>query len=220
LGAGAYFSRKADPLKVHLDTDLGGDIDDLCALAMLLRWREDVHIIGITTVAEAKGKRAGYIRYVLSLEEKDEIPVAAGADVSQGFYRYSELGYPPEQRYWPEKITPLSNEPDKAIELLKQSIDQGATIIGIGPFTNLYLLDMKYPGILKQANLFLMGGFVYPVRTGFPGWGNDLDWNIQVDAKSAKHVIENSNPTLIPLTITVETALRRAYLKDLEKAGN
>ena len=26
--------------KVHLDTDLGGDIDDLCALAMLLRWEE------------------------------------------------------------------------------------------------------------------------------------------------------------------------------------
>lgn len=25
---------------IHLDTDLGGDIDDLCALAMLLRWPE------------------------------------------------------------------------------------------------------------------------------------------------------------------------------------
>jgi hypothetical protein len=27
--------------KVHLDTDLGSDIDDLCALAMLLRWSKD-----------------------------------------------------------------------------------------------------------------------------------------------------------------------------------
>ena len=24
--------------KIHLDTDIGGDIDDLCALAMLLKW--------------------------------------------------------------------------------------------------------------------------------------------------------------------------------------
>ena len=24
--------------KIHLDTDLGGDLDDICALAMLLRW--------------------------------------------------------------------------------------------------------------------------------------------------------------------------------------
>lgn len=205
-------------MKVHLDTDLGGDIDDLCALAMLLRW-QGVQIIGITTVAEAEGKRAGYVHYSLNLEGKDDIPIAAGADVSQGYYRYAELGYPPEERYWSEKITPLATESDKAIELLKQSIEQEATIIGIGPFTNLYLLDVKYPGILKQAKLFLMGGFVYPIRNGFPNWGNDFDWNIQVDVKSAKHVLENSNPTLIPLTVSVETALRRAYLKDLESAG-
>jgi len=206
-------------LKIHLDTDLGGDIDDLCALALLLRWHGDIQVIGITTVAEAKGKRAGYVRYTLSLEGKDEIPVVAGADVAQGFYRYAELGYPPEERYWSKKIPPLSNEPDKAIELLKQSIEKGATVIGIGPFTNFYLLDLKYPGILKQANLFLMGGFVFPIRAGFPNWGNDFDWNIQVDVKSAKHVIENSDPTLIPLTVSVETALRRAYLKDLKEAG-
>ncbi len=34
--------------KVHLDTDLGGDTDDLCALAMLLKW-PDIQITGITT---------------------------------------------------------------------------------------------------------------------------------------------------------------------------
>ena len=52
---------------IHLDTDLGGDIDDLCALAMLLRW-EGVELTGITTVAEAHGRRAGYVRRVLKLE--------------------------------------------------------------------------------------------------------------------------------------------------------
>ena len=64
-----------------------------------------------------------------------------------------------------------------------------------------------------------MGGFIYPIRHGFPNWGNDSDWNIQVDVKSATHVLEHSNPTLIPLTVTVETALRRAYLSDLREAG-
>jgi purine nucleosidase len=207
-------------LKIHLDTDLGGDIDDLCALALLLRWRGDVHFTGITTVAEAKGRRAGYVRYILGLEGKNKIPVAAGADVSQGFYRYAELDYPSEERYWSEKIAPLPSTSDEAIQLLKQSIEQGATIICIGPFTNLYLLDIKYPGILKQANLFLMGGYVYPIRPGFPNWGNDSDWNIQVDVKSAKHVIENSNPVLVPLTVSVETALRRTYLGNLKKSGD
>ena len=205
--------------KIHLDTDLGGDIDDICALAMLLRWSGGLDFAGITTVAEANGRRAGYVRYVLGLEGKNNIPVAAGADVSQGFYRYTELSYPSDERYWPEPIASSTNSLDDAIDLLRQSVEQGATIVGIGPFTNLYLLDLKYPGILKQANLFLMGGYIYPIRSGFPNWGNNMDWNIQVDVKSAKYVIENSNPTLIPLTVTVETALRRAYLGDLRKSG-
>jgi purine nucleosidase len=204
--------------KIHLDTDLGGDIDDLCALAMLLRWNA-VEFTGITTVAEENGRRAGYVHHVLELDGKNNIPIAAGADVSQGFYRYPELGYPDEERYWSKPVTPLPNRVEDAIQLLKQSIERGATIIAIGPFTNLYLLDLQYPGILMQANLFLMGGYVYPIRSGFPQWGNEMDWNIQVDVKSAKHVIEHSNPTLIPLTVTVETALRRLFLGDLRNSG-
>jgi purine nucleosidase len=204
--------------QVHLDTDLGGDIDDLCALAMLLRW-EDVELTGVTTVAEANGRRAGYVRHVLELEDRKDIPVAAGADVSQGFYCYPELGYPDEERYWSKPVTPSPNPVEDAIQLLKQSIEQGTTIIAIGPFTNLYLLDLQYPGILMEANLFLMGGYVYPIRSGFPPWSNEMDWNIQVDVKSAKHVIEHSNPSLIPLSVTVETALRRSHLEDLRKSG-
>ena len=203
--------------KIHLDTDLGGDIDDLCALAMLLHW-EGVELTGITTVAEANGRRAGYVRRVLELEGKNNIPVAAGANVSEGFYRYPELGYPDEERYWSKPVTPIPNPVEDAIQLLIQSIEQGATIIVIGPFTNLYLLDLQFPGILRRANLFLMGGYVYPIRSGFPQWGNEMDWNIQVDVKSAKYVIEHSNPTLIPLSVTVETALRRAFLDDLRKS--
>ena len=204
--------------KIHLDTDLGGDIDDLCALAMLLRW-EDIEWTGITTVAEANGRRAGYVRHILGLEGRSDIPVAAGADVSGGFYRYPEFGYPDEVRYWHKPIPSSPNALDEALELLKQSIEQNATIIAIGPFTNLYLLDLRYPGLLKQAKLFLMGGYVFPIRPGFPQWGNEMDWNIQVDVRSAKYVIEQSNPTLIPLSVTVETALRRIHLEELRKAG-
>ena len=209
----------SDPLKIHLDTDLGGDIDDLCALAMLLRWPGGLQLTGITTVAEAGGRRAGYVRYVLGLEGKTAIPVAAGADVSAGYYRYPEMGYPSEPAYWPEPVPPSPNPLEDALRLLKNSIDQGAAIVGIGPFTNLALLERQYPGILQQASLFLMGGYIFPVRAGFPQWDNTMDWNIQVDIRSARHVLENSHPTLIPLTVTAETALRRAYLPDLRRAG-
>lgn len=204
--------------KVHLDTDLGGDLDDLCALAMLLCWSPPIHVTGITVVGDTNGKRTGMVRYVLELAGRSDIPVAAGADTAQGFYPY-ELGLPPEQRYWPKPITPTPNPPEEAVALLKQSIDQGATIIGIGPFTNLYLLDLHHPGILQRADLFLMGGYLYPPRPGFPQWGHHDDFNVQVDIRSAKHVLQNSTPTLIPLSVTVETALRHAHLDQLRRSG-
>lgn len=92
-------------------------------------------------------------------------------------------------------------------------------MIGIGAFTNLFLLDKKYPGILQKATLFLMAGYVYPVRKGYPQWGNNMDWNIQADVESAKYVLQHCSPTLIPLSVTVETALRRAYLPVLRHSG-
>lgn len=205
-------------MKIHLDTDFGGDIDDICALAMLLRWSGDVELIGVTTVAEINGRRAGQVKYVLEMEGKRGIPVVAGADISEGFYPY-ELGLPPKERYWTEAIAPLPNSSDEAVELLKKSVEQDAIIIGIGPLSNLYLLEKKYPGILRGARLFLMGGYAYPPREGFPQWGDKDDFNMQVDARSALSVIENSDPTLIPISVTVETALRKKHLKTLSKAG-
>lgn len=205
-------------MKIHLDTDLGGDIDDICALAMLLRWSGDVQITGVTTVGEINGRRAGQAKYVLKLEGETDVPVAAGADISQGFYPY-ELGLPPEERYWTEPVAPLPSSSDKAVGLLKESVEQGAIIAAIGPYTNLYLLEKQYPGTLQNANIFLMGGYVYPPCEGFPQWKYSDDFNVQVDARSALCVIENSNPTFVPLSVTVETALRRKHLGKLRKAG-
>ena len=203
--------------KVHLDTDLGGDTDDLCALAMLLRW-PNIRITGITTNTENDAKRAGYTKYVLKLAERRDVPVKAGADVSGGYYR-GKPGLPKEEDFWPEPIAPSPNPLDEALDLLKSSIEQEARVIGIGTFTNFRLLDQKYSGILNKAKLYLMGGYVYPVRDGFPQWGNKMDWNIQADVNSAKYVLENSSPTLIPLTVSVETAIRRSYLPALRASG-
>lgn len=202
-------------IKVHLDTDLGGDIDDVCALALLLKW-PGVELTGVTTVTDDGGMRAGFTKYALELAGKNDVPVKAGADISTGRYRI-KCGYQ-DERYWPKSIPRVENSIDEALELLKRSIDEGAIIIGIGPFTNLYFLDKKYPGILEKAKLFLMGGYVYPPAEGYPQWKQNYDFNIQVDVEASKHVLENSHPTLIPLTVTVETFLRRAYLEKLKQS--
>ena len=193
-------------------------MDDLCALAMLLKW-PDIEITGVTTVAEAQGRRAGYVHYVLNMMGRTDIPYAAGADVSEGYYRYDELDYPPDEENWPELVAPHPNSSEKAVSLLKQSVEQGATIVGIGPYTNLMLLEKAYPGTLKQVALFLMGGHVFDIPAGYPQWSKEEDYNIQVDIHAAKYVLEHANPTLIPITVTCQTALRRAYLSQLAHAG-
>jgi inosine-uridine nucleoside N-ribohydrolase len=68
------------PMRVHLDTDLGGDTDDACALAYLLG-RPEVDLVGVTTVADADGMRAAYARHLIGLAGRD-VPAAAGAGLS------------------------------------------------------------------------------------------------------------------------------------------
>jgi purine nucleosidase len=203
--------------KLHIDTDLGGDTDDLCALAMVLNWPA-AELLAVTTNSEDQGRRAGYTRYALALAGRPDVAVAAGADVELGCYRVRP-GFPDERAYWPEPITPVPTPLDHALDLLAHSIAQEAIIAAIGPYTNLALLEQRSPGILRDARLFLMGGYVFPIRPGFPQWGNDADWNIQVDAQSALYVLQHASPTLIPLSVTVETALRRAYLPALRQAA-
>ena len=207
----------AATMKVHLDTDLGGDIDDLAALAMLLKW-PGVEITGITTVAEEGGRRAGYTRYALRLASRDDIPVAAGADVAGGHYRLRPEYYP-EPDFWPEPVQPAPGPPDAALSLLHQSIERGAIVVGIGPCTNLALLDRRYPGLLRQTQVFLVGGYLSPLRRSRSAWGNDMDYNFQLDVASAHHVLTHSRPTIIPLHATTETALRHADLPALEASG-
>lgn len=204
--------------KVHLDTDLGGDPDDLCALALLLSW-PGLEITGITTTADQGGQRAGYVRYALGLAGRSDIPVAAGADAVVGHCRYS-VEFPDEAAFWPEPMSPTPPaSPTDALALLKRSADAGATVIGIGPYTNLALLDRAYPALLQRVPLFLMGGAIHPIPPEYPQWENDADWNIQYDVTAAQSVLEQGRPTLIPLEISVRTALRRAFLPRLRRSG-
>ena len=204
-------------IKVHLDTDIGGDIDDLCALALLLKW-PDVEITGITTVLEDHGKRAGYACYALALAGRNDVPVAAGADVRLGCFG-REAGLPPESRYWPEPVRPSPGPIEAALCLLKQSIEREAIIAGIGPFTNLSLLERRYPGILRHATLCLMGGSINPTPPTFPAWDHEMDYNVQADSNAARHVLESAHPTLVPIEVTVQTALRRSHLPALHESG-
>jgi len=205
-------------VKIHLDTDFGGDIDDLCALALLLASPE-VELTGITTAADEGGRRCGYVRYVLALAGRSDIPVAAGADVSLGYYRWRP-GYYEDAAYWPEPVARSPNPLKDALELIDRSVEQGATIVGIGPYTNLALFDQRRPGLLDAVPLYLMGFFIRPIPDGFPQWDIDADWNVQSDVAAAQQLLEANAPIVIPAEMTLQTSLRRAYLPRLRRANS
>jgi purine nucleosidase len=150
---------------IHLDTDLGEDMDDLCALAMVLAW-PGAELLAVTSNSEDGGRRAGYARRALDLAGRPEIPVAAGADAADGHYRVWP-GLPDEASYWPCAVLPCPGPVDAALDLLAASITRGATVVAIGAMTNLALLEARQPGILRGARLRLP----VPAPTKLPAVG-------------------------------------------------
>ena len=204
-------------MKVHLDTDLGGDTDDLCALAFLLA-SPGVEITGITTCLEHSGKRAGYVRFALGLADRTNIPVAAGANGGLLGLR-CPAGLPAERDYWPQPVHAYISRASEALALLDHSIEQGATIVAIGGYTNLALLEAMRPGRLAQARIVLMGGYIPPLKAGLPPWGHDCDWNMHIDLAATQRVLACCLPTLVPVNVSLQTYLRARDLPRLRAAG-
>lgn len=202
---------------IHLDTDIGGDTDDLCALVMLLGW-PDVEVVGVTTSAEVGGQRAGFARYALDLAGRTAIPVAAGAAGSLAGFP-SPPGVSDPTRYWPEPIPPRPGPPGAALDLLAESVDRGAVICAVGPLTNLALLEALRPGTLASTEVVVMGGYVVPPGPRLPPWGAEMDWNVQCDTIAARVVFDACCPVLVPLAASLQVTLRAAHLPTLRASG-
>ena len=205
-------------MRIHLDTDLGSDTDDACALAMLLGW-PDVEVAGITTTIDPGGIRAGMVARCLELAGRTDIPVAAGADVSLTT-RTTPGTIPTDARYWPEPVEPRPSRMGDAMVLLRESVESGATIVAIGPYTNLARLEAIMSGSLGRVPVVLMGGIVRPAAAGLPRWGPEMDWNVQCDTNAAQVVFANTTDlTVVTVPTTFKAHLRAAHLPRLRAAG-
>jgi purine nucleosidase len=206
-----------DPMRVHLDTDLGGDTDDACALAMLLG-ADDAELVGVTTTMDSGGVRARAVAHLLEIAARPQIPVHAGAARSMAWASAGDTTGDP--RFWPSALSVVSSPAGAALDALERAVDSGATIIGIGPYTNLALLELLRPGTLGRARVVLMGGHLGPVAPGLPRWGPEMDWNVQGDVAAAEVVLAAvGDLTLVPLPPTLTTWLRSAELPRLRAAG-
>jgi purine nucleosidase len=201
--------------RIHLDTDLGSDTDDLCALAMLLGMPE-VEVTGVTTVSDPDGRRAGMTAFALGLAGREDVPVVAGAAGSLAGFTIP-LAFPD---YWPEPVAPRPAEPGAALEVLVAAAERGDTIAAIGPWTNLALVEAARPGLLASTDVVVMGGHVPPVPDGYPPWDAAIDTNVQQDAFAAAVVLERCDPMVVPLAPCARVTLRASQLEALRSGGS
>lgn len=205
-------------MRLHIDTDFAGNPDDACAVAMVLGW-PGVEITAITTTADPDGRRAGFLRHLLDIAGRNDVPVASGAGMS-GTTRAPMGDLPDADRYWGGPVDPLPSPPGAALDLLASSLDCGATVAAIGPLTNLADLERTTPGRLGGARVVVMGGWTQPLDPDLPDWGPERDWNVQCDTDAARTVLELADVTWVPVAVTARTHLRRSQLPRLVAAGS
>jgi purine nucleosidase len=191
--------------RLHVDTDIGGDPDDLAALA-LVAGRPDAELIGVTTTVDPGGVRAGYARHCLDLLGLRHVPVAAGAGTTLTDGRRLD----PLPQLWPADLPAAPSPPGAAVELLAS----------IGPLTNLALLERAEPGLLGGARVVVMGGWLRPPASDLPPYGPEADSNLACDPDAAATVLEAAGDlTLVTLADTLRTHVRAAHLPRLRAAG-
>jgi purine nucleosidase len=150
------------------------------------------------------------------------VPVVAGAgwSLTDGA---AMGGLPDHEAFWGpgvEEPEVRAVDPAAAVALLDRSIAAGATICTIGPLTNLGLLEAARPGRLASASLVSMGGWVRPMKPGYPDWDETRDFNVQCDQRSAATAFAVAGSlTLVTIAATAQIHVRDRHLERLEESG-
>ena len=207
-------------MKIILDTDIGDDIDDLMALALVL-CSEELDLIGVTTVLKNTTARGALAQTVLQVGGRGDIPVAVGCGapmsprVDQPFdalASYLDGEIPIGQGIClPRQELPKLDD-RHAIDFVIEAAttgDKEAAIISIGPMTNLAMAMVKEPRIIDRiARIVAMAGAFDDSQS---------EWNIRCDPVAAAKVFSSGIPVdvvgyeLTEQVVFQENDLERIY---------
>lgn len=195
-------------IKIIFDCDLGSDIDDAFALALILSSPE-FDVLGITLDHGLTQERARIACKMLQLTGKTDIPVAVGRQTPLVAGVDRDLAPYDPQYYWAKGfdalkpiVTPAA---DFIIETLKK-YPQQVILITVGPVPNIVDVMKKDPGALKLAkHVYSMFGSFYL------GYGNnpvpDAEWNVRADIPASK-VFVNSGAKITYAGLDITTFVR------------
>lgn len=198
------------PLRVILDTDIGTDVDDCLALALLLGSPE-VQLEGVTCVYGDVLLRARMALKLLALRDRRDVPVFAGATKPLlGRRPVYWAGHEGQGLLEPGDDT-LKTTDEGAVDYLVHTImdNPGAIhLLAIGPLTNVALAFLREPRLAHSlAGLTIMGGAARgPGNFHLPY----AEHNIACDPEAAHVVMSAGMPlTLVPLDVTTKVRIDR-----------
>lgn len=193
----------ADARHVVVDTDLA--FDDIMALLYLLQ-RDDVVIDAVTIAGTGEAHcdpGVGNAIRLLALGGETDAPVACGRETPlQG-----TNAFPEEWRTAVDDLSMLDlpdvgrgANPRGAVRLLLDTLDGDATLITLGPLTNVAQALRADPGFASRVPEFVaMAG---AIDAGGNTPSGVAEYNVWVDPLAAKEVIEGMDVTLVPLDAT------------------
>ena len=206
----------AKPDFVILDTDIGDDIDDAFALALVLRSPE-LKLIGITTTFGDTELRAKLVdRYMGSVGPSD-VPVIPGVPTphenvfTQAAYARSEssgrlrVTSQPVDARWTERRK-HNDAAGFLLEMIRANPGQ-ITLFAIGPLFNVQAAIARDPATFRKLKrVVLMGGGIYRgYDDGKTGAHHppDAEWNISRDPAGLKALLAVGVPVfMMPLDST------------------
>lgn len=188
-------ARVPEPIPVILDTDIGDDIDDTWALALLLQSPE----LDLKLAVGDYGKtqyRARLLAKFLSRAGRSDVSVGVGLDIAPGGDgRQAAWVKDYDLKSYPGKICPDGVQ--ALIDTIMNS-PQPVTLICIGPVPNIAAALKREPRIAQHARFVGMDG---SVRVGYGGAKQPCaEWNVRADPKALQAVFKAQwDITITPL---------------------
>lgn len=167
-------------IPVILDTDIGDDIDDTFALAMVLKHsRFDVKLI--TTTHGSAEYRAKLVCKLLEVAGRTDIPVGLGAGGKAGGEKQLEYVADYQLADYPGKV--YEDGVQALIDVVKQS-DEPVCILAIGPLETVAEALTREPALAGKSMFVGMHGSVRISYNRQPPAG--CEWNVWSAIKPAQ----------------------------------
>jgi purine nucleosidase len=215
-----------------LDTDIGTDVDDAIALALLTRM-PGIELASVTTVGGKAGIRAALARRLLEESGHGDVPVAAGHGAPLASGRFSVMipgglwlghegrGVLTGQE---QQVAEAQADPDAAIRQLTRALAaaaQPAILLTIGPLTNLATALTEQPGLAGHIGCHVAMGGMFGAATaiGTSPASALLEYNLNADREACAVVLEAGlNTILVPAELTYRAEVTSGQLGRL-RAG-